>query len=120
MNLLFLHTLNKIEKKKIIKIYYLTKFCFIIYNMDTISEYDNLTITEAYDILEKIKDIYSIGFEPLLPTYTWYPGCDISYKQYQACKKKIQCNGIKLNTGFQNLHDVISFPRYIRCRRITQ
>ena len=57
--------------------------------MDTMYEYDHLTLTEAYDILEKVKDIYPIGFEPLFPTYTWYPGSGIPYKQYQACKKKI-------------------------------
>ena len=58
--------------------------------MNTTFVYDHLTITKAYAILEQIKDIYNIGHEPMLPTYTWYKGCGISYEQYQAIKKKIQ------------------------------
>ena len=69
--------------------------------MDTTSKYDHLTIADAYAILEKIKDTDNIGHESVLPTYTWYPGCGISYEQYQACKKKIQWSRINLNTGFQ-------------------
>ena len=66
--------------------------------MDTTSEYDHLTVTEAYAILEPIKDSWMIGSEPQVPTYTWYLGCGISYDKYQACKKKIQWNDIFAST----------------------
>ena len=66
--------------------------------MDTTSEYDHLTVTEAYAILEPIKDAWMIGSEPQVPTYTWYLGCGISYEKYQACKKKIQWNDIFAST----------------------
>ena len=66
--------------------------------MDTTSEYDHLTVTEAYAILEPIKDEWMIGSEPQVPTYTWYLGCGILYEKYQACKKKIQWNDVFAST----------------------
>ena len=66
--------------------------------MDTTSEYDHLTVTEAYAILEPIKDAWMIGNELQVPTYTWYQGCVISNEKYQVCKKKIQWNDVFTST----------------------
>ena len=74
--------------------------------MDTTcdSDYDHLNFAEAQDIFEDIKDTWDIGSEPMVPTYTWYNGCRISYETYQACNKKIDfTNYMRSRYGFKSL-----------------
>ena len=72
--------------------------------MDMISDYDNLTIEEAYDILKKFKLVCDIGYEPLVPTYMYYPNRKTSYEKFRACMYKIKWKGFpSVNSSFPKL-----------------
>ena len=71
--------------------------------MDTISQNASITITSAYKILERFKDKYNIGHEPLIPTNTYYPNNKTSYKKFKACMDMIKWyNDISLNYVARN------------------
>ena len=68
------------------------------------SDYDNLTVTEAYDVLEKFKLVCNIGYESLVPIYMYYPNRKTSYEQFRACMDKIKWKKFSsVNSSFPKL-----------------
>ena len=67
--------------------------------MDKTSNYDDITIPEAYDLLERFKNAHDISYNPPTPTYSYVPNNEISYEKFKACIDKIKWNRIIIDNG---------------------